>query len=220
MSLMRDQDKLLLLMAYADGEATAEERAEVEALLASSAEARRVLRSIEAQGTIVGALLGPELDARAASAKADTIADAVMARLDAQAGAVLSMEQARSKKRRARSAAAAVATVAAMAAAFALFLRFGPHEGVRTSAIGSSSGVSSSSAVATGESLASGSASTSSVPSAVVANAERERPTGVEVTGIDSPGDVSVFYVPAVTGGNANASSVIIWIGDDGTKAP
>jgi hypothetical protein len=49
--------------------------------------------------------------------------------------------------------------------------------------------------------------------------AEAYLQSGVDVESVESPAhEVSVFYVPATASANPNASSVVVWIGEDEQK--
>ena len=105
------------LMAYADGELEGEERARVEAMIASSDEAKRLVASMRALGDEVRAAHAsglPGLDA------ADSIADDVMAKIagaphaEAHAmGELVSLAAARRARTRATSVAVAIIALAA-----------------------------------------------------------------------------------------------------------
>lgn len=214
-------DKMMLLMALADGELDGDERAEAETLIATNDEAR----------TVVDALRGPASEAladwvatsqlehadRAIAAGAESIAGTVMQRIadDAKRGANVSSLDAARKSRLARDArlkvSAFVVAVATLAAGVFFYVG-SEHAGP----------------------LAPPSAPVASAPTppapvtvpmpspSALANADPSQTPdvpspGPEVTIESSTShDVTVFHVPASIGAAVNTpGSVIVWIGDD-----
>lgn len=112
------------LMRYLDGEATDAEAREVERWLAESAEARTLLRDLEAVGAAVRAIA----DERGTAA--DGIADAVMRKIGEERPAPRSLEEHRAKKSAGRRffLAPAIGLSLAAAAAVVLFLKSPPGE--------------------------------------------------------------------------------------------
>jgi anti-sigma factor RsiW len=103
-------------MRYLDGEASEDEALEVELWLAESREARALARDIEAVGAAVRAIADEK------GAAGDSIADAVMRRLELPA-APRSLEEQRSKKGAGRKLLPAIGLSLAAAAAVVLFLK-------------------------------------------------------------------------------------------------
>jgi anti-sigma factor RsiW len=190
------RETMMDLMAYADGELADEELARVEALLARSDEARRVVSAIESPA--IGAWLEASTTERAEAAKASGIADAVMLRVAAEAskpsgGAVVSMRR--------RNAVLAVAAGAlALAAAGLLYVKS------RTAPAGTVVAQ-----VATQH-------PTETAPPGPGAPAETGE--GIEVNEVEAPArDVSVYYLdPSASPLAPNTNSVVIWIGDESRK--
>ena len=209
MSLSHEQ--VLQLMAYADDELEGDERAAVEALLATDDDARCVVAAMS--GSAVSEWVARAHEERAVAAGADSIADAVMARVASDDGShanVSSLDAMRERRARRMQAGGTIAAIAAIAAGVFFY-------------VGSQSGPTH----APGGPLASMAPSEPETAQPPAPSAERVDPeqvaqasgTGtVQVNEIDSPShDVSVYEVPAAAAAaNVNsAASVIIWIGDD-----
>jgi hypothetical protein len=206
-------ETLLDIQSLADGELDGDARQRVEKLVAESAEARSVLEGLRAPH--VGLWLTEAVDRRATAAGVDQVAENVMARLSGdrpavpalavQAGVVARID-ARPPGRQARSmgARAAVATAVtalALAAGVAFVVRSGGRQDVGRMPVAS---VGLPSVDMQGPPAAQGS-------------------SGVEVDEVDSPSrGVSVFEIPlrsaSAMAGSASASSVVIWIDDEGAK--
>ncbi len=191
------QQTMLELMAYADGELDEKDRARIEQLLASSEDARRLVGAVNDLGEWVA-----ETYEQPPALLSNGIAGAVMARVMAlpesapalKAGGVIDLAAAR----RTRLAAVAVAVVA-LAAGVMLYAR-DSHD---TQTAGLSQSRQPPAVLMP--------APLPPVPEVEVAAA---RGVGVDVDQLESPShEVSVFYLPAVAA--ANASSVVVWIGDD-----
>lgn len=178
-----DPQKMLELMAYADGELDEAEARAVEAWMATDPEAANVVENVARLGQYV--VSGHET--RTASFD---VADAVMARLDeapvekASGASVTVLDTARRERRsdastRLRIGFGLVATLS-LAAAAILVLR--PKE----------------------QSMA------LAPVSAVTQPASEDVSGGVEVTAIDVPGQsVSVFYLPSA---NNVSTNVVVWV--------
>ena len=192
MSLSRQN--MLDLMAYADGELPAEDRARVEQLLASSEAARRVVGSFNDLGDWVD-----EAYEQPSAVLSNAIATVVMARVKslpqpARAGAVVDLASARRTR-----VVTVVVAAAALAAGVMLYNR------------------DDRTARSTDPAPAPPIPALSSAPRPP--KIEVAAAGGVDVEHVESPThEVSVFYLPAVAA--ANASSVVVWIGDDDKGAP
>ncbi len=183
------------LMAYADGELSADEQAEVEALVSRDEEAARFVAGL---GLLGDAIRGAYQERSAAKIEGFDVADAVMARLAASssppAANVIPIGERRSRawsigerRSRAWSIGAAVVAVCSAAAAVALYAR-GPEEAPLATA----------------------------QPAAVPTNAVEpaSEHTGVEVEAVESAEHtVSVFYLPAA---NELSTSVVVWVEEKG----
>ncbi len=215
-------DKMMLLMALADGELDGNERAEAEALVATNEEARRV---VEALGGPVAEALGDWVATsqveRAVAAGAESIAGTVMQRIAEDARPkVSSLDAARARRDARLKASAFVVAVASLAAG--VFFYVGSEKAIAPPAPIASApvGVSpvspsapvtvpmpSPSALATAEPLFNW--GDDPAPGAAGPGPE----ITVEST---SSHDVSIFHVPASIGAAMNTpGSVIVWIGDD-----
>jgi hypothetical protein len=208
MSLSKNE--LVYLMAYADGEVDADEMPEVEALIAKSEEARQIM----AQQAALRDWVIREGEQRATEGRADRIADAVMAGVEEMGGAkVISLEQGRAKRELNRQRVKEFGALFAVAAAVALFVFWPAQESGPVAELEKPAIIPSASAVEP-------SAEPSAPPVApgseeVVATAEGEVPA-IDVQAVESPEhQFSIFYVPAATGANAHASSVVVWIGEE-----
>lgn len=208
MSLSKNE--LVYLMAYADGEVDADEMPEVEALIAKSEEARQIM----AQQAALRDWVIREGEQRATEGRADRIADAVMAGVEEMGGAkVISLERGRAHRELNRQRVKEFGALFAIAAAVALFVFWpaqesGPVAELEKPAIPSASAVEPSQAEPSASPVAQGSEE-------AVATAEGEVPA-IDVQAVESPEhQFSIFYVPAATGANAHASSVVVWIGEE-----
>ena len=193
MSLSRQT--MLDLMAYADGELPAEERARVEQLLASSADARRVVGSFNDLGDWVD-----EAYEQPSAVLSNAIATVVMARVKSlpQPARAPSVVVDLASARRTRIVTVVVAA-AALAAGVMLYNRDD-----RTARSPDPAPAPPVPALA---------------PASRLPKIEVAAAGGVDVEHVESPThEVSVFYLPAVAA--ANASSVVVWIGDDDKGAP
>jgi anti-sigma factor RsiW len=204
MSLTKNE--LVYLMAYADGEVDDDEMAEVEALIAKSEEAQQIMAQQEAlRGWVV-----KDGDRCATLGQADLIADRVMAEVEALGGAkVIALERGRAKRELNRQRAKEFGALGAIAAAVLLFVLWPSGEGAPVAnrvAASPGSAIHAPAAAPPPSAAPEGSA---------VAAAESEVP-GIDVQAVESPQhQFSIFYVPAATGANAHASSVVVWIGEE-----
>jgi hypothetical protein len=207
-------DTLVEIQSLADGELEGEARLRVEKLVTESAEARSVLEGLRAPH--VGMWLTDAVDRRATAAGVDRIAENVMGRLSGDrlsagdsgargdAGVVARIDRpARRAPLRAfpRAAVTTGVTALALAAGVAFVLRSGgrPSDAERMP-----------------------------VASVGLPNVDMQGPPtqpsgGVEVDEVDSPSrGVSVFEIPlrsaSARAGGTSASSVVIWIDDEGAK--
>jgi hypothetical protein len=216
MSLPRET--MLALMALADDELEGEERAQAEALTASSEEARRLVDAMRASDVSrwLEEAMAPRLTA------ADGIADAVVARIEAGGadGVVRRIDSASKRRSRTTYAVVAVTAVLAMAAAIAFFVR-GQSAPIQPSGPVANAPVAPPSPVAPTLATSDPSAPSLTAMAEEAANAG----LGVEVNEIDSPAhDVTVFEIPlagvAAAATRSAASSVVIMISDDDGGKP
>lgn len=208
-----DASTLERLMAYADGELEGAERAEIEALVQSNEDAARVLGELGTLGDVVRVVE----DARSSRlAAADGIADAVMAKVQAEqavapAPARTSTRPASTSTRpapvvdlaaRRRRNYGLVAALVAAAAAVVFIARPHDDEGPAPTAVAPTNPAP----VASPAPLPSVTPPPTAVASAEPAPAPSE-----------APSNVSVIVVPSE--GNT-APSVVIWLGDDTAGGP
>jgi anti-sigma factor RsiW len=212
MSLSRET--LLELMAYADGELEGDAVGRIEALLASSSDARRVVESI--------ARVGDELERvypRPEGAAYETIADRVMlgvARIQAEApeqhlpraGKLTDLRGVR--ERRVKVGAAVLAAVAL--AAGIVLTAWHTDQGAPGAVVAGNVGVSA-------QMIAPVPAPPPRAPGSSASGIAAPSVAGVEVEQVDSARDVQVYYLPSM-GGNGAASSVMVWIDDKGPASP
>jgi hypothetical protein len=190
-------EAVLQVMALADGELEAEERAHAERLVMESEEARELLDGF--RSPLVAVWLAAEVEQRAAAA--DGIADRVMARVMRESAEerVLGLADARAKKKRLGAAPVAFAALS-LAAGVAILMGEGERE------VGESAPVASIDLPAPEPPEPSASAMSQRGPMA----------PGVEVDGIDSPfHDVSVFEMPPTAAANAKGPSNVVILKDD-----
>ncbi len=211
MSSTLSHDVLLELMAYADGELDDDARARIEGVLRESDEARAVVAAMDPLGEFV------RTSAETGAQAADGIANAVMARIEADSAHDViattraandagggELERARARRAARNRVFAAAAAVAALAAGYFVMARPAAPNGEAV-------------AVETPSTPTASAALPREAPStATVAVLDTPQTAGVEVEHVDAPNnDVSVIYVPAVATPDVNASSVVIWINDD-----
>jgi len=197
-------DALLDLMAYADGELEGEAAARVDAWVARDEVAARWVEEFRTLSECISVTEG----ARRPPEGADTIADAVMAKVGPLSPDRPNAEPKVVRIRRA-FAAGAVSTVFALAAGWWLFFRtWGPMDDPDRSAVKAPVAVVSPPP------------SAKASPAESSAVAVQSDPGGVELEQVESPTrEISVFYVPALSG--ESASSIVVWVGEDskaGTK--
>jgi hypothetical protein len=210
---------LLELMAYRDGEIDDNKVPEVEALVARSEPAKRILE----QGDALRPWAARTREATAAGSRG--IANAVMARIEELEGAAVpGLGPGRAKVglglRRILHAPKSGAfgigfgTLAAVAAAVGLFYLWplgGASDQKAPLAARATRDRENGSFSASPAPVAPSSATTST-PIAVAAAAPPEEP-GIDIDAIESPEhQFSIFYVPGAT---AHASSVVVWIGEE-----
>ncbi len=208
MSLSKNE--LLYLMAYVDGEVDDDELPEVLALIEKSEEARQIV----AQEVALADWVRADADAHATAGRADGIAESVMKRIDAEGGAkIITLERQRAKRELDRQRVKEFGALAAVAAAIALFYLW-PSTPDRVAQGPNPDAVQSAAPVAPAPPSAAPAPSAAPEPSAVAAN-EGEIPA-IDVQAVESPQhQFSIFYVPAGTGANPHASSVVVWIGEE-----
>jgi anti-sigma factor RsiW len=206
------KNELVYLMAYADGEVDADEMPEVEALIAKSEEAQQIM----IQQAALREWVVRQGEQHATEARADRIADAVMAGVEELGGAkVITLERGRAKRELNRQRSKEFGALAAIAAAVALFWFWPSQQEAPVAQIQKETqpAVPAVSAPSVSESASSDPTAPSSAEA--VANAEGEVP-GIDIQAVESPQhQFSIFYVPAATGANAHASSVVVWIGEE-----
>jgi hypothetical protein len=205
-------DELVQLMAYIDGQVDEDEVAEVEALIARSAEARHVVADVSA----VGAWMREASDQKAAAAGADKIADLVMAEAEALGGAkVITLERERARRALNRQRVKEFSALAAVAAALTLLWLWPAHDRTPPVAVANAPAPTSTGApspIKPGVSsptppMPGGVAPADSSPALAVGSED-----GVDVENVESAHNVSVFYLPVA---NKNAASVVVWIGEE-----
>jgi hypothetical protein len=201
------KSELLDLLAYADGEASRDKTAEMEGLLARSAEARDLL----AQQMALRQWIRDAEHERAAGA--DGIADVVMAKIARSVAAPgATRELARIEtgvvQRRRVPWVGALAAVAALVALWASWSHRSSDRRAPVAVQGATPLAPPSSAIAAPSAQAG--------EEAAIATAETPEGPGIDVQAVESPEhEFSIFYVPGATGANAHASSVVVWIGEE-----
>jgi hypothetical protein len=218
-------ETLLEIQSLADGELEGEARSRIEKLVAESAEARGVLEGLRAPH--VGLWITESVDQRATAAGVDAIAENVIARLSgdrplsapvsapvsalavqavqaANQGGVVARIDGPTRRAPARGLGARAAVVTAvsalaLAAGVAFVLRAGGSSDVDRMPVASGN-----------------------LPSVDMQGPPGQGGSGVEVDDVDSPRGISVFEIPlrgaSAMAGAKSASSVVIWIDDEGTK--
>jgi anti-sigma factor RsiW len=226
------QDTMLELMAYADGELDGEALVRTEALVQSNEEARRIVLAMGSLGDVVR----EGLDARPELVKADAIVHGVMRKINAEPTARMrkprsSASIAPNERRFFGSSQTRVIGVIAgglaMAAAAFFVLRSAPTD-VTGDGTGAHATAASSitSPTPQAQHLDPGALAQETPGNGGANGATNGSPnsgtvgtgSGVDVEQVESPShQVSVFYLPAVAAAaaNSNASSVVVWIGDD-----
>ena len=206
MSLSEDQ--LISVMAYVDGQLDDDDVKEVEVLLAGNDEARRLVQELGATGDWVR----ESCREKAVAAEADKIANAVMAEAEALGGGkVITLERVRARRALNQQRVKEFGALAAVAAVFALIWAWpgartpDPHD-AETVAKGPAfvSPMPRPPEKTTPDKPATAPPETS--PQLAVGSNE-----GVDIENVESPHQVSVFYLPVT---NKNAASVVVWIGE------
>lgn len=206
------EQTMMDLMAYADGELEGDDLARIESLVRTNDEARGV---IEAMG-VLGNHVRDSVDSKWIEQGAAPIAIAVMAKLEAEPTVVKRRPSAHPdnvRSLRTKRVMAVGVGVLAMAAAAMVFLR--SNEQPETPmASGTTETKPAEIVQGTGSAVAQ-----ASPPNQGTQGGAGSGTSGVDVEQVESPShQVSVFYLPAVSAAgnaNANASSVVVWIGDD-----
>lgn len=192
-------DRMIKLMAYADGELDGAEKAEIEKLVESNEEAARIVNAMLGLGDYVRE--GHDAKVAPLVAKVD-LTDAIMKKVHEEKPAtnVRSLDAARAKKRN-----VGVGIVAALALAASVFFVMQRQPAEKPMA-------AKPAAVPTQASPAPQQmANIDVVPSVNAATA-----AGVEVEAVESPGhSVSVFYLPTA---NELSTSVTVWVDETGEK--
>lgn len=187
-------ERMMKLMAYADGELEGAERAEVEKLIASDKDAARIVAQMGGLGDFVR--LGHEDKVAPIVAKVN-LTDAIMKAVENEtmepakpkaAGNVTSLDAARAKRRN-----VGVAVAAALALAASIFVMTRDKQDEKPIAVKPTP--------------------TQTAPS-TLANVNASASAGVEVEAVESPGhSVSVFYLPTA---NELSTSVTVWVDETG----
>ena len=178
------EQELLDVMAYVDGELEPEQVAAVEALLARDAEARELVASMLALGDGVRAAHSvPTID----------ITLAVMAKATPN-----ELDRARLKAQSRNRALGMFATVAALAAGAWFYSQRGPLEEPPRASLDEPAPVMTPATALVA----------SASPTPLAANELR----GVQVNSLDTSKSVSVFYVSPSEDNAAASSSVVVWI--------
>lgn len=195
-------ERMMQLMAYADGELEGADKAEVEKLVESNEEAARVVNAMLGLGDYVRE--GHDAsDAKKTIAKVD-LTDAIMKKVDGEkpdgkpASNVSSLDAARAKKRN-----MGVGIVAALALAASIFFVMQDKPAEKPMAL---------KPVPT-QAQAPQQLASNDVPNPSVNGTTS---AGVEVEAVESPGhSVSVFYLPTA---NELSTSVTVWVDETGDK--
>jgi hypothetical protein len=197
------QGEVFDLMAYVDGELDGEAKTKAEKLVAENADARRLVDEMRALGPIVQKVYEPP-----AASASEGIADFVMAKIaEGEPPARKSIRapklvDLRAEREKRIKVGAAIAAAIALAAGVA-FMTQKVNEQHRPIATPTPPVTAPAPAPAP----------VASEQQAVVAAAG-----GVDVEQVDSPKEVSVFYLPSAT--DTNASSVVVWIDDKAAGTP
>lgn len=204
-------------MVYVDGEVEDDEMSGVLALLAKSDEARRIVE----QHSAVGEWVRVSAQQHAVAGRADDIASAVMSEVvELGLPRVAALDPRRTRSRRER--AMVVVVLCATAAAVALYA-WRPQVGRRSEQLSRRNGAPTEPAAVERAPAAAGGSVESAPPvasheSAALAQIAAAEPEGqgTDVQAVESPHHpVSIFYMPAATGANGHASSVVVWIGEE-----
>jgi anti-sigma factor RsiW len=204
MSLSRDV--MMELMAYADGELEPAEMARVERLIAANADAKRLVESMGVLGRAV-----VEMHEAPHAAATDGLVDEIMARVEKEGLPRKSsmrppkVVDLRDRRENRVKVVGAVIAMVALAAGIVVTTRKANED-------------TPSRQVATQPTAPGKTASPVATPTAPGTAAGGGGDTlataGVDVEQVDSNRDVQVFYLPSSV--QANASSVVVWIDDNG----
>ncbi|MEO7113251.1 MAG: hypothetical protein ABI183_22620 [Polyangiaceae bacterium] len=201
-------ETMLDVMAYVDGELEGDALDRTESLLASDEDASRLALELRTLGDCVRII---QTD-RAQGRNPDEIADDVMKALDKKIVAIAPL----ATRRRNAIIVGSISTAFAIAAAwFLLVNNDSPLPGAPLPQTVAQVSVQPPIAVP---------AIPTQTPTQVGVDpekmaAEAYLQSGVDIESVDSPKhEVSVFYVPGTASANPNASSVVVWIGEDEQK--
>ncbi len=201
------REAMLDVMAYVDGELEGEALDRTESLLASDKDAARLALELRTLGDCVRVIqtdraLGPD------AKNPDEIADDVMKALDKNVVPLAPL----AVRRRNAMIAGSISTVFLAAAVWFLVFR-GPPPADTTAQVVKQPPATT--AIAPTPTIP----ETAAVPDPDDIAAHAYLQSGVDVESVESPAhEVSVFYVPATASANPNASSVVVWIGEDEQK--
>jgi anti-sigma factor RsiW len=177
-------ERMMKLMAYADGELEGADRAEVEKILATDIDAVRFVNEMAGLGELVQ--IGRKDASVSKTVASFDIADAVISKIESEKveTQVVSLDAARERRKpRNLKIGAAVAATLALAASVFLMTRQPKEQPMATSP------------------------KATQAPIAQTQEAMPSHGEGIEVDAVESPG-VSVFYLP---GQNAS-TSVVVWV--------
>jgi anti-sigma factor RsiW len=204
MSLSREA--MLDVMAYVDGELDGDALDRTENLLASDEDAARLALELRTLGDCVRVV---QTD-RALAKNPDEIADDVMKVLDKKVAVVVPLEV----RRRNAIVVGSISTAFAIAAAWFLLAH---NDGVPIPGAPETRPVAQASAQPPVPVIPTQTPTQAVDPEKMAAEAYLQ--SGVDVESVESPKhEVSVFYVPGTASANPNASSVVVWIGEDEQK--
>lgn len=201
------EDELISVMAYVDGQLDDDDLPEVEALLARNEEARRLVEELGATGDWVR----ESCRDKAVAAEADKIADAVMAEAESLGGGkVITLERVRAKRALNQQRIKEFGALAAVAAVFALIWAWpgGAHEKHDAEPVAKGPSFVSPMPRPPEKTNPDKPVTTPVETSPQLAVGSNE---GVDIENVESPHQVSVFYLPVT---NKNAASVVVWIGE------
>jgi hypothetical protein len=200
------QDELIYVMAYVDGQVDDDEMPEVLEMLARNEDARRLVAELGAVGDWVRA----SSDERAVVGKADTIVDQVMQEAEQLGGGkVITLERERARRALNRQRVKEFGALAAVAAVFALlWARPNTPTGGDEQPVAMRGPVGQAPSASP---MPRPPERTSPAPSATESGLAVGSEDGVDIENVESPHQVSVFYLPLT---NKNAASVVVWIGE------
>jgi anti-sigma factor RsiW len=191
-------ERMLKLMAYADGELEGTERLEVEMWLQSDLDAVRFANELAGLGDLV--TTGHRASSTAKTIASFDIADAVMAKVEETSAAVTKAAPSNVvslETRRQKNLKVGASIAAALALAASVFVMTRSKEDAPMA-------------------RAPGIVTTSPAPGTTVATAESDPGSGVDVDVDETPGDsVRVFYLANETN---PTTSVMVWVDESGGK--